>query len=144
MKLDALVNWYETLTPETIYNLSQIYHEDARFRDPFNDVYGHEAIAGIFQHMFKTTKDPLFRITATQQEGNTAWVSWTFDFGLRGKVLSIDGVTRLGFGDDGRVIDHRDFWDATDLFEAFPFVGGILRVLKRSLKTPCPKSMDRK
>jgi len=144
MKLDALVNWYESLTPETISSLSEIYHEDARFRDPFNDVYGHEAIAGIFQHMFKTTKDPLFRITATQKEGATAWVSWTFGLVLRGKVLSIDGVTRLGFGDDGRVIDHRDFWDATDLIEAFPLVGGILRFLKRRLKTPCSKSMNRK
>ena len=144
MKLDALVNWYETLRPETIHNLSNIYHEDARFRDPFNDVYGHEAIAGIFRHMFKTTKDPLFRITATQKEDQTAWVSWTFDFGLHGKALSIDGVTRLDFADDGRVIDHRDFWDATELFEAFPFVGRILRFLKRKLNTPCLKSKNRK
>ena len=144
MKLEALVNWYETLTPETISSLSEIYHEDARFRDPFNDVCGHAAIAGIFQHMFKTTKDPLFRITASQKEGETAWVSWTFDFGLGGKVLSIDGATRLVFGDDGRVIDHRDFWDATELFEAFPLVGRIVRFLKRSLSTPSPKPRNRK
>lgn len=139
MKLDALVNWYETLAPETIHRLSGIYHEDARFRDPFSDVHGHEAIAGVFRRMFDTTKDPSFHITSTQKEDETAWVSWTFDFRLRGKALSIDGVTRLDFGGDGRVIDHRDYWDATDLFEAFPLVGVILRLLKRKVAHPLPQ-----
>jgi len=133
MKLDALVNWYEKLAPETIANLIEIYHEDARFQDPFNEVRGQAAIAGIFQHMFMTTKDPAFRISATQKEGDTAWVSWTFDCALHDKVLSIDGATRLIFGDDGRVIDHRDYWDPTDLFEAFPLLGTILRHIKRRM-----------
>jgi hypothetical protein len=133
VKLDALVNWYENLTPETVASLGEIYHEDARFRDPFNEVRGHAAIARIFQHMFMTTKDPAFRISDTQKEGDTAWVSWTFDFGLHDKILSIDGATRLIFGDDGRVIDHRDFWDASDLFESFPLLGTLLRLVKRRL-----------
>lgn len=133
MKLAELVRWYETLTPETVESLNTIYHEDACFRDPFNDVRGQAAIAGIFQHMFVTTKNPVFRISATQKEGDTAWVSWTFDFALRNRVLSIDGATRLIFGDDGRVVDHRDFWDATELFEVFPLLGPVLRAIKRRL-----------
>ena len=48
MKLDALLHWYETLTPETIPHLNGLYHEQARFHDPFNDVRGHEAITVIF------------------------------------------------------------------------------------------------
>ena len=137
MKLDALVRWYETLTPETVPQLGDLYHERARFRDPFNDVRGHAAIAAIFRHMFNTTEQPLFRITDRQRQGRTAWVSWVFDFGLRGRAMRIEGVSRLDFGDDGRVIEHRDYWDATELFEAFPLVGTILRHLKRLSGTPC-------
>ena len=144
MKLDALVQWYESLTPETIHDLGDIYHENARFRDPFNDVYGHEAIAGIFRHMFDATKNPSFRITERQMQGRIAWVSWTFTFGLRGEIRSIEGVTRLAFGDDGRVVDHRDFWDATVLLEAFPFIGAMLRFIKRRLHAPGSKKRNRK
>jgi len=136
MNLDALIDWYSTLTPETIPAIRGIYHEKARFRDPFNDVRGHQAIAAIFEHMFDTTVNPVFRVTSKQQEGATAWVSWTFEFGLRGRALSIEGVSRLDFGDDGRVIDHRDYWDATDLFVQFPLLGSLLRYLKSRLSAP--------
>ena len=136
MKLDALIHWYSTLTPETICELRGIYHEEAHFRDPFNDVRGHRAISAIFEHMFESTQNPVFHITATQTEGVVAWVSWTFEFGLRGKALSIEGVTRLDFGDDGRVVDHRDYWDALDLLVEFPLIGAILRFSRRKLSVP--------
>ena len=54
MKLDALVDWYSTLTPTTIPQLQALYHEQAHFRDPFNDVQGQAAIGAIFRHMFAT------------------------------------------------------------------------------------------
>jgi hypothetical protein len=143
MKLDALIDWYSTMTPETVSDIRGIYHERAHFRDPFNDVRGHQAIAAIFEHMFDTTEDPVFHITSKQRDGATAWVSWTFDFRLRGKALSIEGVTRLDFGEDGRVIDHRDHWDATDLLVQLPLLGSVLRYLKGRLSAPKPDALER-
>ena len=144
MKLDELVDWYSTLTPETIPRISEIYHEDARFRDPFNDVYGYQAIAIVFEHMFETTENPAFKIMSTQKDGNIAWVSWTFNFLLRGKALSIEGVTRLDFGPDGRVVIHRDYWDAMDLFIHFPLVGALLRYLKRRISYSEPNGVEKR
>ena len=141
MKLDVLINWYSTLTPETIPRIRGIYHEDARVRDPFNDVNGHQAIAAIFEHMFETTENPVFKIMSTQKDGNIAWVSWTFNFQLRSKALSIEGVTRLDFGPDGRVVIHRDYWDAMDLFIHFPLLGALLRYLKRRMSSPGPNGV---
>ena len=131
MKLDALVDWYTTLRPETVAGISEIYHEEARFRDPFNDVFGHQAIAGVFEHMFNTTRRPVFHISGTQKEGTVAWVSWTFTFVIYGKALSIEGVTRLDFGADGRVLEHRDYWDALDLLVELPMLGALLRHLRK-------------
>ena len=136
MKLDALVDWYSTLTPETIRGIGEIYHEEAHFRDPFNDVRGHRAIAAIFEHMFEVTQKPVFHITATQREASTAWVNWTFDFHLRGKPISIDGMTHLDFASDGRVMVHRDYWDALDLLVELPLLGAFLRFVRRKMRTP--------
>ena len=46
--LDAVVQWFEHLTPATVQDLSKYYAADARFKDPFNDVTGVPAIEAIF------------------------------------------------------------------------------------------------
>ena len=138
IKLEALIEWYSTLTPATIPRLREIYHEQARFRDPFNDVKGHAAIEVIFRHMFATTEQPRFLIREVQMEGKVAWVSWIFDFRLYTRAASIEGVTRLEFASDGRVLDHRDYWDALDLFVVVPLFGTIVRFLRNRLHSRDP------
>lgn len=130
MELPRLIDWYECLSPASLDELPGIYHEQARFRDPFNDVRGHAAIAAVFRHMFENTERPAFRTTDSQRMGGTAWVSWVFSGRLRGKAFSIEGVTRLDFADDGRVIEHRDYWDASELFGELPLVGRIVRFVR--------------
>ena len=44
MKLPALIAAFETLTPQTLPALAALYAEEARFRDPFNNVQGRAAI----------------------------------------------------------------------------------------------------
>ncbi|MCP5448410.1 MAG: nuclear transport factor 2 family protein [Chromatiaceae bacterium] len=136
MKLNELINWYSSLTPETLPQLSAIYHEQASFRDPFNEVRGQHGIAAIFEHMFEVTQQPVFRISSAQTEGTVAWVSWTFDCRLYGRSISIDGVTRLDFADDGRVMMHRDYWDALDMLAELPLLGPVLRLIRRKLGVP--------
>jgi len=133
MKLQELMNWYTDLTPESIPLISEIYHDQASFRDPFNDARGVDQIAAIFEHMFQVTQQPVFRISAWQAQGDVAWVSWVFDFKLGGKSNSIEGATRLEFGDDGRVLIHRDYWDALDLLVELPLIGSLLRLVRKRL-----------
>lgn len=141
MKLKELIIWYSTLTPQSIACLSEIYDEQAIFRDPFNKLQGHQEIAALFQHMFETTDNPVFHIIECQVADGIAWVSWLFDFRLRGKTVSIEGVSRLEFGLDGRVRLHRDYWDSTDLFLEFPLLGTILRQVKKKMRLPHSKTV---
>ena len=136
MKLDALIDWYGNLSPDRVHEAGTLYHEQARFTDPFNDVQGLEAIEAVFRHMFETTQHPRFHISDTQVQGQTAWVSWTFECRVRGVDASVEGVTRLDFGDDGRVTRHRDFWDSADLFAEFPWVGTMVRHLRKRVRAP--------
>ena len=46
------------------------------------------------------------------------WASWIED----GRPLTLAGVTVLRFRDDGKVVDHRDYWNRVDRREP-PYAG---------------------
>ena len=129
-----LAAFYETLTPASLATLDRFYAADARFKDPFNEVSGTAAIRRIFAHMFATTEAPRFVVTERIEQGEQAMLGWAFHFVLRGRALVVRGVTHLRFDADGRVVLHRDYWDAAEeLYEKLPLIGGLMRVLRRRL-----------
>lgn len=135
--LAGVVRFYETLSPDTLDQLPSIYAADAHFKDPFNDVVGVEAIAGIFRHMFATVDAPRFEVTTRLLTGREAMLGWDFHIRLRGRPVVIRGVTHLGFDTDGRVCRHRDYWDpAEELYEHLPILGTLMRWLKKRLASP--------
>jgi ketosteroid isomerase-like protein len=136
MKIDLLVAWYQGLSPSSLSGIAELYHESASFQDPFNRVQGQARIAAVFQHMFDTTKHPAFSVEQVQIDRDVAWVSWIFNCHLRGRKIAIEGVTQLMFAEDGRVMRHRDYWDATDLYQQLPLLGTMVRMLKRRFKVP--------
>ena len=138
MKLEALLDWYANMSPETLYAVCDFYHEQARFRDPFNEVEGNTAIAAIFRHMFATTKEPEFEIGEVLRGESGVWVSWRFRCRIRGKSLSVEGVTQLEFCADGRIINHRDFWDSAELLAQLPMIGTMVRYVQEKLQAPQP------
>lgn len=133
--INRLVSWYETLTPASLAVISQIYTDDAYFRDPFNEVTGIALIRHIMADMFEHLENPRFVFTDRIVDGQSAFVAWQFLFNFRGKSHVIDGSTLLRFAPDGRVNYHRDYWDAAgELYEKFPVLGGVLRFFKRKLR----------
>jgi len=138
--LDALVHWFEHLTPQTLAELDHHYAADARFKDPFNEVQGLPAIRHVFEHMFASLHEPRFVVTGQLQQGNQAFLTWDFVFRLRRfdttTVQTVRGATHLLLDDAGRVTLHRDYWDAAEeLYEKLPVVGGLMRWLKRRANT---------
>lgn len=132
---EALLQWYATLTPDSLAHVSHFYRQDAQFRDPFNQVVGVKAIQAIFQHMFDTTDNPQFVLDKPLCDGNAAFVTWQFHFGLQGKPMTIEGASHLLFDPDGKVIVHRDYWDAAEeLYEKLPLIGSLLRWIKRKMR----------
>jgi hypothetical protein len=134
--LDAVVQWFEHLTPATVRDLSKYYAADARFKDPFNDVRGVPAIEAIFVHMFEALVAPRFVVTGRVAQGAQCFLTWEFRFGFRnfhqGREQVILGASHLVFDAEGKVQLHRDYWDAAEeLYEKLPLVGGLMRWLKR-------------
>ena len=132
--VDALVRFYETLSPDALAHIGEIYAADAHFADPFNAVRGREAIARIFAHMFATVDAPRFVVTGRFVDRDRTMLAWDFHLRLRGRDTLIRGATELRFDADGRVVEHRDHWDpAAGIYERLPLLGAPLRWLRTRL-----------
>jgi ketosteroid isomerase-like protein len=130
------VDFYEGLTPAALDQLAQLYTEDARFKDPFNEVCGVAAIRGVFEHMYTSLHEPRFVVTQRVVDGQQCFLVWEFRFRFRRFDTQTEQVVRGGshlvLAPDGRIADHRDYWDAAEeLYEKLPLVGGLMRWLKR-------------
>lgn len=136
-RVRALKRFYETLTPETLKGLDQLYDAHARFKDPFNEVQGVVAIKAVFNHMFATVQQPRFKVLQAFSAGDQAFMSWQFIFNRvgSGPEMVIQGATHVVFTSQGKVSLHRDYWDAAEeLYEKLPVLGGLMRYLRRRLK----------
>ncbi|WP_377704441.1 nuclear transport factor 2 family protein [Pseudoduganella sp. UC29_71] len=132
--LERLVRFYETLAPETVGQVREVYSPDAYFKDPFNEVRGHAAIIRIFEHMFAQVAQPRFVVRQRMAQRGHAFLTWEFHFRMQraAGMHTIRGASHLEFGTDGRVAMHRDYWDAAEeLYEKIPLLGGFMRLLKR-------------
>ncbi len=141
--LARVVQFFEHLQPSDVTRMADIYTADARFKDPFNEVQGLDAIAHIFAHMFETLHAPRFVITQQVQQGAQCFVTWDFVFALRraaaGAGYTIRGASHLVLREENgiwRVAAHRDYWDAAEeLYEKLPVLGGVMRWLKRRMSS---------
>ncbi|WP_305072776.1 nuclear transport factor 2 family protein [Propionivibrio sp.] len=134
MRLEDLVNFFETLTPQSLERLGDFYAPDARFKDPFNDVQGVAAIRRIFEHMYRQVDAPRFVVSDRLAEGDRAMLVWNFHFVRRGQPQVIRGATHLCFANDGKVLIHRDYWDAAEeLYMTLPGIGWLMRRLRAAL-----------
>jgi ketosteroid isomerase-like protein len=134
--VEHLVQFFEKLQPQDLPRLAQMYAQDARFKDPFNEVQGLPAIERIFAHMFEALDSPHFIVTERIVQGQQCFLVWDFRFRFKRfdtqNWQTVRGGTQLTFDDAGLVTLHRDYWDAAEeLYEKLPLVGGLMRWLKR-------------
>lgn len=130
-----LREYFETLSPASVERLGEFYTPDAHFKDPFNDVTGTPAIHRVFAGMFEQVDRPRFVITRSVCQGEDAFLAWDFLFSFKSDTRReqiIQGATHIKFAQDGRVVLHRDYWDAAEeLYEKLPVLGSLMRWLKR-------------
>ena len=138
--LERAIVFFETISPDAVAEIPALYAPDARFRDPFNELQGRQAIAAVFAHMFEALDAPRFMVLEAFGDSAQGFVTWDFDFGThgaRGRRRRIHGSTHFRFDAQGRIALHRDYWDAAgELYETLPLLGGVLRWLRRRLATP--------
>lgn len=133
--LDALVAWFESLTPESVGDTDRYYVPDAYFKDPFNEVRGAASVRKIYAHMFEQVRNPRFRVRERWADAHGAMLLWDFVFERGGRTETVRGATHLRFAPDGRIAHHRDYWDAAEeLYAKLPVLGVLMRFLRARLR----------
>lgn len=135
-RFTEIAHYFETLQPQSLAQLKHWYSPQARFKDPFNEVQGLDAIQGVFLHMYASLEKPHFVITEQVVDGHQAFLTWQFKFKFKRFDTSTEqvvlGTTHLVLDDQMRITLHRDYWDAAEeLYEKMPWVGGLMRWLKK-------------
>ncbi len=135
----ALIEFFEGLSPATIGRFPEYYAVDACFKDPFNEVRGVQPIQRIFAHMFRQLSEPRFVVRERVVDEHGALLVWELHYRLHGwwgkaGEQVIHGASHLRFEATGKVIWHRDYWDAAEeLYAKLPVIGWLLRAFKRKL-----------
>lgn len=139
MTMDAvqrIVVFFESFAPQDLLRLATYYHEEARFQDPLHAVRGLPAIREVYQRMFEAMDRPRFSVTHRFAQGDDCVLLWEFRFTLHrlpgAGEHCMHGASHLRLDADGRILSHRDYWDAADdLYAKLPVLGGLMRWLKR-------------
>ncbi|GAB1234368.1 nuclear transport factor 2 family protein [Ferrigenium sp. UT5] len=131
--LDNVLHFFEHVSPQSVQEIAKLYEADAYFKDPFNEVRGQANIMHIFEHMFRQVDAPRFIIRQFLLQEADAFIVWDFQFCLRGhqKSHEIHGASHVRFSAAGKVVYHRDYWDAAEeLYEKLPVLGSLMRFIK--------------
>ena len=131
-----VVAFFESLTPDSVGQLASLYDRNARFVDPFNDVQGIAAVQQVFSHMFVALDEPRFVVRDVIVQGPQCFLTWDFHFRFKNfqkeTPQTIRGGSHLILNADGKIVSHRDYWDAAEeLYEKLPVVGALMRWLKK-------------
>ena len=130
------IEYFENISLDTVEKVRGIVTQDFHFVDPFNNVHGVEKVIEIFKDMFNHLRNPKFVVSDTVIDGDRMYIRWDFNFESNllqgGPFHSIDGVSLIRKNNDGKIIEHIDFWDAsTQLYCKIPILGWFTRLVRK-------------
>lgn len=130
--------FWETLSPTTAASVTEVYSEHTRFRDPFNSLSNATQLEALLTHMFERLHQPRFVVCEVALQADGAVLIWDFHYRVRDwqpqRARLIHGASHVRFGADGRVVEHRDYWDAAgEVYAQLPVLGSVLRWLRKRL-----------
>ena len=138
-RVARIVALFEALTPADLARLGEVYHPQARFKDPFNEVQGLAPIRQVFEHMFVALDEPRFVVHDIVVQHDQCFLSWDFLFRFKRfnrELQTVHGSSHLKFDAAGVIVLHRDYWDAAEeLYEKLPVVRALMRWLKRRARS---------
>ena len=132
-------SFFENISIDTpISEYEKVLDKKAKFKDPFHEVQGLENIYNIFQDMYKKLSKPKFRVIEVVEQKSIAYIKWNFIFQFKNssKIEFFEGVSRVEFNHQGKVISHIDYWDsAQNLYEKIPILSYFIRLIKKRVKS---------
>lgn len=138
--LDAWVDFFETLSVEALDRLPALTVPEVRFRDPFNDARGRDAVRAALVHTLNGCRDLRFTVTHRLFAPDLAILRWRFEATVTGiGRMDVIGTSEVRQAPDGRVAEHIDHWDSGEhVYLRLPLLGAPLRAIRRRLGAAPP------
>lgn len=119
-------------TPPSEY--AKLVDSNIYFEDPFHNIYGVSAFQEVFEKMFEKVDEPKFVVDEIVTNENIAYLKWQFTCSSKGKEYGFEGLSRIAFSKEGKVVTHVDYWDAAkNVYTHVPILGKILNYLARKI-----------
>lgn len=132
-------SFFENININTKINeYEKVLDKNAKFKDPFHEVKGLDKIYNIFQDMYKKLDNPKFKIKEVIEQKDIAYIRWDFIFSFKNskKIESFEGVSRIEFDSNMKVISHIDYWDSVEnLYEKIPILSSLMKLIKRKMQS---------
>lgn len=137
VRVQEFFDFYQKLDKNCTKDLHHFYAKKITFTDPFHRVQGLDALVAYFDKLYARVTAISFEFDEPQLMGERVWASWVMTYShprINGdKPVRVEGVSRLDW-QDGKVMVHRDFFDAGQmLYEHLPLLGGVIRLLQRRM-----------
>lgn len=130
---------FAALNADNLHLLDELYSDDIAFTDPLHEVHGLPSLRAYFAGLYTTVRDRRFEFHAFDQiRDGKGYVRWTMTYQHprlnQGALISVGGCSHLLWADD-KVFQHRDFFDAGQLFyEHLPVMGRMVGWFKKRLR----------
>lgn len=130
-------DYFKNLTDESVEGYRNLTTPDVRYRDPFVDAKGIDAVTAYMHKWFLSFDELQFILqdSAVDMDGLIGFGDWIMKFRLPRdpkKLWEIEGASKATFNEDGKVYDHIDYWDPSSLYESVPILGKAVTIIKRS------------
>ena len=126
---------YNQLDKSNLELLNEVYSDNIIFEDPLHRIEGLPALTDYFANMYENLNQGQFEIHTSFEQENQASVYWVMTFSHKkikqGQSLKVNGNTYLEF-DNGKVVYHRDYFDAGEMiYQHLPVFGTVINLIKR-------------
>ncbi len=107
-----------------------LYNKEVKFIDPTQEKNGIDAYIKAQDGLIKRCDDVYLESHSIAINENIAFVEWTMVLKIKGLEFLYDGTTRLIFDQEGKVKEHRDYFDfCSGTFGKIPVIGAFFRWL---------------
>ena len=104
------------------------YDEDVLFIDPTQEKFGLDAYIEAQENLIKRCSDVYLETHAVAINQNIGFVEWTLGLKILNKEFIYPGTTRLTFGENGKIKEHRDYFDfCGPTFSPIPVLGNFIK-----------------
>ena len=106
------------------------YQNDVTFIDPTQEKYGLDAYIDAQEKLIKRCSDIYLESHFIAIHNQVAFIEWTLGLKILNKEFIYPGITRLKFGEEGKIQEHRDYFDfCGPTFKPVPILGNFIQWL---------------